>query len=217
MEEFLSENDELLIFERQKWQEGYINIAGVDEVGRGPLAGSVVVAAAIFPQGSKIPRVNDSKRLTAKQRLDLRKRILDIPGFRYAIEEISPSEIDRINILQATHKAIRNVLNSLSETDFALIDGLPVPGLSVPNMAIVKGDSKSASIAAASILAKIYRDSLMTAYALEFPEYGFDRNKGYGTAEHMEALKKYGHCPIHRKSFAPVRDVINPYLLGDNQ
>ena len=140
----------------------------------------------------------------------MRLNILAAKEVRYSIIEISPEEIDRLNILRATHLAMKKAVLSLECADFALIDGLPVPDFPLPSEAIVKGDSKSASIAAASILAKTRRDEIMTEMDLLYPQYGFARHKGYGTEEHMDALKKYGSCPIHRKSFAPVRDVIIP-------
>lgn len=208
--DFLSSDDELLAPERKKWTEGFSFIAGVDEVGRGPLAGPVVAAAAAFPKNSLFPKVDDSKKLTDARRRTLREEIISIPGIQYSIIEISPAEIDKINILRASHLAMKKAVSQLSGVDFVFIDGLPVPDFPFPNEAIVKGDAKSASIAAASILAKVHRDDLMTELALTYPEYGFEKHKGYGTAKHLEALRKFGPCPIHRKSFAPVRDIITP-------
>ncbi len=208
--EFISHDDRLLGLEYKKWDEGFSFVAGVDEVGRGPLAGPVVAAAVVFPQGSDIPRVNDSKLLTAVKRDELRQAIIDVPGVQYAIAEVKPEMIDRINILRATHLAMRLAVEQLADVDFVLVDGLPVTGLPVESLAVVKGDSKSASIAAASILAKEYRDSLMVKFAEEFPGYGFEQHKGYGTKQHLAALKEIGVCDIHRRSFAPVRDIINP-------
>lgn len=208
---FLDKDSEILVPETKKWNEGFCFIAGIDEVGRGPLAGPVVAAAVVFPKDSQvIPRVNDSKKLSEKQRTKLNEEILAVPGVQYAIVEISPEEIDQINILRASHLAMIKAVSQLEKVDFALIDGLPVRGFPIANEAIVKGDSKSASIAAASILAKVYRDKLMDKLAMEYPEYGFENHKGYGTAGHLAALKKHGPCPIHRKTFAPVRDIINP-------
>jgi ribonuclease HII len=208
--ESISHDDKLLALEYKKWDEGFSFVAGVDEVGRGPLAGPVVAAAVVFPQGSDIPRVNDSKLLTAAKRDELRQAIIDVPGVQYAIAEVEPEMIDRINILRATHLAMRLAVEQLTDVDFLLVDGLPVTGLPVESLAVVKGDSKSASIAAASILAKEYRDSLMIKFAEEFPGYGFEQHKGYGTKQHLAALKEIGVCDIHRRSFAPVRDIINP-------
>lgn len=208
--EYFEIDDEMLAFEHTKWKKGLKYVAGVDEAGRGPLAGPVVVAAVIFTDPEKIPIVNDSKKLSAKKRNAMRQMILETPGVLYAIKEISPVTIDEKNILQATHLGMRTVISSFPDLDFVFIDGLPVPDFPVSCESIVKGDSKSASIAAASILAKTHRDAIMDKYDEEFPEYGFKNNSGYGTAEHMAALKKYGATPIHRKSFAPVRDVITP-------
>ncbi len=210
MQRALSPRSQLLSFERETWRQGIVFIAGIDEAGRGPLAGPVVAAAAILPRKIKIPAVNDSKQLSEKQRNELRALLLDIPGFRYSVSEIQADEIDNLNILKATHLAMRRAVLQLPETEIAFVDGLKVPGMPVKCRFIVKGDAKSASIASASILAKVHRDEIMMRYAEKYPEYGFDRHKGYGTAEHLEALKKYGPSPIHRKSFAPVRELISP-------
>lgn len=208
--EYLSKNDKLLAHERKFWAEGFSFVGGVDEVGRGPLAGPVVAAAVVFPQGARIPAVNDSKKLTEKQRVELREAILAVPGVRWGIAEMSVEDIDRMNILQASRQAMRLAVQQIAGIDYLLIDGLPVPGFEMPCLALVKGDAKSASIAAASILAKVYRDELMVRLAAEYPGYGFEHNMGYGTESHLEALKTLGVCPWHRKSFAPVRDIIEP-------
>jgi ribonuclease HII len=210
VDEYFNINDDMLLFERQKWNEGVSFVAGVDEAGRGPLAGPVVVAAVIFTNHKKIPVVNDSKQLSAAKREILYDKIISAPGVIYAIQEISPEEIDRMNILQATHLGMRKSVTELKKTEFTYIDGLSVPDFPTPCRAIVKGDSKSASIAAASILAKTYRDAVMTKFAEQYPEYGFENHSGYGTKAHITALQKYGATPIHRKTFAPVRNVINP-------
>lgn len=207
---FLSIDDPMLSLEREKWDEGIKIVAGVDEAGRGPLAGPVVVAAVVFMPDSKIPPVNDSKKLTAKQREELKKQILDTRGIKYSVQTISAEIIDNINILQATYLGMRKAVNALKNVEFAFIDGLPVPDFPVDNQAVVKGDAKSATIAAASILAKTHRDALMLKFSRSYPGYGFEKNSGYGTAEHLSALKKYGASPIHRKTFAPVRDTITP-------
>jgi len=208
--DFLSGNDELLSLERQKRAEGFSIIAGVDEVGRGPLAGPVVAAAVAFPADAAIPAVNDSKLLSARQRDELCMMIKAVPGVQFAIAEVGPEEIDRINILEASRHAMRLAVRQLERIDFLLIDGLPVPGFEVPNLAVVKGDRRSASIAAASILAKVYRDRWMEEQAVRYPGYGFEHHKGYGTEVHMAALRRLGVCPLHRRTFAPVRDVISP-------
>ena len=201
----------MLSFENETWKQGIVFIAGIDEAGRGPLAGPVVAAAVILPKKIKIPPVNDSKKLSEKQRNELKLLLFAIPGFRYAVSEIQADEIDRLNILKATHLAMRRAVLQLPETEIAFVDGLKVPDMPVKCRFIVKGDAKSASIASASILAKVHRDETMMCYAEKYPEYGFDRHKGYGTADHLKALKKYGPCPIHRKSFAPVREIICPH------
>lgn len=198
----------MFLYEREIWDDGVSFIAGIDEAGRGPLAGPVVAAAVIIPKETKFPLVNDSKKLTDKQRRVLRTEIMSVDEVLFSIVEISVSEIEKINILRATHLAMKKTVQKLQCADFALIDGLPVPQFPIPSKAIVKGDSKSASIAAASILAKVYRDELMEKYAVKYPQYGFDKNKGYGTSAHMTALKKYGPCPIHRKTFAPVKSLL---------
>jgi ribonuclease HII len=208
--DYLSDNDTLLALENELWGKGFSFVAGIDEVGRGPLAGPVVAAAVILPAKTPVPMVNDSKKLSEKQRLELREALLALPDFQYALAEVSPEEIDRINILRASHLAMKLAMKKLPEVDFALIDGLPVPDFPMENRAVVKGDSKSASIAAASIMAKIYRDELMVKMAEKYPGYGFELHKGYGTSAHIEALKKLGPCEIHRKTFAPVRTIIDP-------
>jgi ribonuclease HII len=181
-------------------------VAGVDEAGRGPLAGPVVVAAVILPPDLPVPPVADSKALSAAARGELRQALLALPGLRHAVVEVDAAEIDRLNILRATHEGMRRALAELlPDVDFALVDGLRVPNLPVPAEFLVKGDARCAAIAAASILAKERRDDLMRAAARQYPEYGFERHKGYGTAAHLAALRAHGPCPLHRRSFAPVR------------
>ena len=209
-EKFITAGNELLAWEYEKYQAGFRFVVGIDEVGRGPLAGPVVAAAVGFPQGVEIPPVNDSKKLSEEKREALDAAIRAVPGVRIAIAEIPVEVIDQINILRATHKAMKEAAEAIPEADYILVDGLPVPGLPRESCNIVKGDAKSASIAAASIVAKVYRDRLMVELDKLYPGYGLAENKGYGTAEHLRALKELGVTPIHRKSFAPVRDVITP-------
>ena len=209
-EKFITAGNELLAWEYEKYQAGFRFVVGIDEVGRGPLAGPVVAAAVGFPQGAMIPPVNDSKKLSEEKREVLDAAIRAVPGVRIAIAEIPVEVIDQINILRATHKAMKEAAEAIPEADYILVDGLPVPGLPRESCNIVKGDAKSASIAAASIVAKVYRDRLMVELDKLYPGYGLAENKGYGTAEHLRALKELGVTPIHRKSFAPVRDVITP-------
>ncbi len=180
-------------------------IAGIDEVGRGPLAGPVVVAAVILPRPPEefsIP-VNDSKKLTERKRDQIADALKADSRIRYAIVMRSAAEIDRMNILRATQDAMREAAMKLN-ADFALIDGLAFKPFPCPAQFIVKGDSNSASIAAASILAKTTRDALMVEMDKRYPGYGFADNKGYGTAAHLSALNRIGPCPEHRRSFAPV-------------
>ncbi len=183
------------------------NICGIDEVGRGPLAGPVVAGAVMFPRwfrpdGSVLEQLNDSKKLSAKMREELVPEIKK-HALGWAVAAVEPDTIDSINILQATMLAMNNAVESLSvRPDLLLVDGNRFrTNLGIPYTTIVKGDSKVFSIAAASVLAKIHRDELMAAYSTEWPEYGFDRHVGYGTAEHVRAIMQYGRCPIHRKSF----------------
>lgn len=210
MEHFLTEGDVLFRFERECWADGFEFVAGVDEVGRGPLAGPVVAAAVVFPRGAEFPCVNDSKQLTGAEREELRAAILAIPGVQVGIGEVDVGTIDRVNILNATHLAMRRAVEQLKRADFVLVDGRPVKGLPLPSRAIVKGDAKSASIAAASIVAKVYRDRLMVELDGVYPDYGFADHKGYGTARHLEALREFGVTPAHRRSFRPVREIIDP-------
>lgn len=206
----LLETDELLRPECECWQEGFCFVAGVDEVGRGPLAGPVVAASVVFPRGVPWPGVYDSKQLKAADRERLDREIRSVPGVRIGIGEVPVEEIDRINILNATHRAMREAVLAAGEVDFILVDGRPVKNLPCPSRALVKGDSRSASIAAASIVAKVYRDRLMDELDLRWPGYGFKEHKGYGTAAHLESLRRLGPCPAHRKSFRPVREIIDP-------
>lgn len=181
--------------------EGYKHICGVDEAGRGPLSGPVVAAAVILPCGLYIEGLNDSKKLTEKKR----DRLFDIikeSALAYGIGSASPQEIDEFNILNATMLAMHRAIDALPiKADFALVDGNVIRGYDIPAKAVVKGDSVSASIAAASILAKVTRDRLCLEDAKKYPLYDFAKHKGYCTKEHMELLRKYGPCEIHRKSF----------------
>ena len=176
-------------------------IAGVDEVGRGPLAGPVVAAAVILPSDYEITGLNDSKKLSEKRR-EAMDEIIRREAVSFGIGLISQDRIDKINILQATYEAMRLALEQLSPApDMILADAVTIPGIETRQLPIIKGDAKSASIAAASIIAKVYRDHLMIEYDSLYPEYGFARNKGYGTKEHINALKEFGPTPLHRKSF----------------
>ena len=184
-------------------------LAGVDEAGRGPLAGPVVAAAVILPERGFALAVADSKTLTRAEREQLAAALRAAPGVMLAIAVRDAGRIDEVNILRATHEAMREAASALPvPPDLVLIDGLPVRDFPFPAQAIVKGDASSASIAAASIIAKTHRDHLMCAYDREYPGYGFARHKGYGTAQHLRALRELGPCRLHRQSFAPVRNLL---------
>ena len=176
-------------------------IAGIDEVGRGPLAGPVVTCAVILPSDHMILYLNDSKKLSEKKREEL-DRVIRSEAIAYSLGGESPQMIDDVNILQATYSAMRKSVAGLRpQPDFLLNDAVTIPDVSIPQCPIIHGDALSASIAAASIVAKVARDRMMVEYDRLYPEYGFARHKGYGTREHIEALRKYGPCPIHRRTF----------------
>ena len=186
-------------YERKYGQ--YTYICGIDEVGRGPLAGPVVAGAVILPKDCDILYINDSKKLTAAKREELYDEIMD-KAVATGIGMVSSQRIDEINILQATYEAMREAISKLNPSpDILLNDAVTIPEVTIPQVPIIKGDAKSISIGAASIIAKVTRDRLMVEYDQILPEYGFASNKGYGSAEHIAALKKYGASPIHRKSF----------------
>ncbi|MBX6394546.1 MAG: ribonuclease HII [Alicyclobacillaceae bacterium] len=202
--------------EEMWWAEGRYKVAGVDEAGRGPLAGPVVAAAIVLPKGFDPAGIDDSKRLTSRQREEQFRRLCE-EAEAWEVAVVDVETIDRLNILEAARLAMRRAVEGLGERcDAVLIDGLPVPGLTVPNRSVVRGDSQSPSIAAASILAKVTRDRLMLEYAKQYPEYGFDRHMGYPTAEHLEALRRYGPCPIHRRSFRPVAELLGTCSASGN-
>ncbi len=184
---------------------GYDLIAGVDEAGRGPLAGPVVVGAVILPLGFHLPLINDSKKLSAKQRDDLYDVIKEVAiDVQYSVIDIET--IDHVNIYQATILGMYSTIEKLSpQPQAVLIDAVPLPDLTMPSVSLIGGDAISASIGAASIIAKVERDRIMLKLNEEFPQYGFAKHKGYGTAEHLKALQEYGPCPIHRRSFEPIK------------
>ena len=200
-------------FEQKLWQSGVARVAGVDEAGCGPLAGPVVAAAAILPPRwaetglpVELAGLNDSKLLTGTQREKFFAFLTACGEIEFGIAEVSAAVIDEINIFQATHHAMNEALAQLLPLPpHALVDGRPVKTLRVPQTAIIKGDTQSYSIAAASVLAKVTRDRQMLAFHAQFPDYGFAEHKGYGTAKHLAAIVKFGACPIHRKSFAPLK------------
>ena len=193
-------------FERELFRQGYQWVAGIDEVGRGPLAGPVVAASVILPRDCDYAQFQDSKTLTAARRERLAGMLNDL-GAIIGLGLVSEQRIDRINILQASLLAMKRAMEGLVERpDFLLVDGkFPVP-VALPQCPLVKGDSRSASIAAASIVAKVTRDGLMRQYHHQYPHYGFDKNMGYPTAEHRQALAEHGPCPLHRRSFRGVKE-----------
>ncbi len=195
------ERIEALKFYEHKYQDQYKYIAGIDEVGRGPLAGPVVAACVILPKDCDILYINDSKKLTAAKREELYE-VITSKAISVSVGLATEGSIDRMNILQATYEAMRKAIKESSvKPDLLLNDAVTIPDVDIKQVAIIKGDAKSISIGAASIIAKVIRDGMMVQYDKMFPQYGFASNKGYGTAEHIEALRKYGPCPIHRRSF----------------
>ncbi|MBX3306695.1 MAG: ribonuclease HII [Nitrospira sp.] len=202
-------------FERAARLRGYRRIAGIDEVGRGPLAGPVVAAAVILPVRSRLVGVNDSKQLSEREREQFYIAICE-QAVGTGIGWADVAEIDQLNILEATRLAMRRALEQLvPPPDYVLIDAVSLPGISIPIRPIIKGDALSISIAAASIVAKVTRDRLMASYHDMFPEYGFLSHKGYGTAEHLERLAYHGPCSIHRRSFAPVKLAMSARKMGE--
>ncbi len=192
-------------------QSGQFPVAGIDEAGRGPLAGPVVAAAVILPEAGVVAGLDDSKKLGTAKRDGLYREIIGHPGIQWAVGIADCMEIDRLNILRATHLAMARAAEGLAtKPAICLIDGLPVPGFPMPSQAVVKGDSISLSIAAASILAKVTRDRIMADLDVEFPEYGFALHQGYGTRAHLAALQRHGPCPQHRRSFRPVAQLTLP-------
>lgn len=200
----------LYAYEREAQQEGFSLIAGVDEAGRGPLAGPVVVAAVILPLSLYLPKLNDSKKLSPALRDTLYEVICE-KAVALHCSIVDVAIIDRVNIYQATVNGMYEAILALDPNpQKVLIDAVSLAKLPMPSLSIIQGDAKSASIAAASIIAKVTRDRLMTQYDAQYPGYGFAQHKGYGTAQHLEALRKYGPCPIHRRSFEPVQAVLKP-------
>jgi len=195
-------------YEETYYSKGYTLIAGVDEAGRGPLAGPVAAGAVILPDNIEIPGVNDSKKLSSKKRKQLAERIKEV-ALCWSIGIATEEEIFKLNIRNASFMAMVRAVNQLSvKPDILLVDGFVIPNLKIEQLAIVGGDAKSVSIAAASILAKVERDQIMDRYHEMYPEYRFDKHKGYDTKLHFETIMKYGPCPIHRKDFEPVRSYI---------
>jgi ribonuclease HII len=211
--------------EKKLWKKGYKVVVGLDEAGRGPLAGPVVAAAVALNQKSKIKnqneklkfknllkKIRDSKKLTPPKRKELYQQIIKCPFIKWGIGKVSEKVIDKINIFEATKLAMKKAIESLKKklkrkVDFLILDGNFKIDLEIPQKSIVKGDEKVLSCAIASIITKVTRDKIMEKYAKKFPEYGFEKHKGYGTKFHLKMLKKYGPCKIHRKSFLPVAKI----------
>lgn len=216
-EEEIQRLQQMLVYEEEAYHQGYQILAGIDEAGRGPLAGPVVAAACIIPKGVLFAHVNDSKKLTSKKRQLLFQRLTTDPKVVFAVGIIDSQEIDRINIYQATIQAMWQAIHKLTiYPDCLLVDGMRLPHPTLPCKGIVKGDQLSQSIAAASIIAKETRDQLMREYHHQWPLYGFGQHKGYATAQHLEALRLYGPCPIHRRSFDPIKTTLSIDLFFDD-
>ena len=206
-----SSKDCSLLHESNLQAAGFSLIAGVDEAGCGPLAGPVVAAAVILPAEFRHAVLDDSKKLSARKREAIFLELTTDPSVLWSVAIVEAEEIDRLNILRATHEAMRRAIGGLSIVpDHALIDGLPVHPFPIAQTALVGGDGLSLSIAAASVIAKVVRDRLMCKMDNLYPDYGFAKHKGYGTALHLDRLQRYGPCPIHRKSFSPVTQCFLP-------
>lgn len=208
-----TDSDDRLIFEKSAWDRGFIHVAGVDEAGRGPLAGPVVAAAVILDPNNLINEVDDCKKLTANQReklfIKIRKMALGI-----GVGIFDHNEIDRLNVLNATLQAMRRAVCRLwPKADFVLVDGNVSIPIDLPQTTIVDGDARSLCVAAASIIAKVVRDRKMIYYHKKFPQYNFISNKGYATREHQKAIALHGYCPIHRKTFKGVREFVESFPL----
>ena len=210
---------DVLLYEREAWASGFSRLAGIDEAGRGPLAGPVVAAAVVFdPEhiraefDAAFGGLTDSKAMTEARREEYFALLADSPFATIGVGIVEAGEIDRINILKATHKAMALAAKQV-DPQFALVDGLPVKGLPCASRSIVKGDALSISISAASVVAKVTRDRIMVALDAKYPEYGFAGHKGYGTRQHLDALKKHGATPVHRQSFRPVAELNQLDLL----
>lgn len=211
----MSDQNNLYQFEEELYDNGYHLICGVDEAGRGPLAGPVVVASCILPPFLRIKGINDSKKLSAKKREELYKIIVK-QAIDYKIVFVSNEDVDKYNIYQATKKGMLEAISKLKiQPDYALIDAMPLHELELKHDSIIHGDARCASIAAASILAKVTRDHYMEKMDVKYPNYGFKKHKGYPTKDHLEALEKYGPCKIHRKTYAPVSKYFSKQLALD--
>ncbi len=199
----------MLRWERDLHAQGVCHLAGVDEAGRGPLAGPVVAAAVMLPYPFRHDSLDDSKKLSPTQRTQIYEELTTDRRIQWAVGEASVAEIDQLNILQATALAMQRAITTLApQPEHLLVDGRPMRGLSIPQTAVIRGDGCSFSIAAASVIAKVTRDRIMLALHAQYPQYDFARHKGYGTAAHRAALVQHGASPVHRRSFAPVRHAL---------
>lgn len=203
-------------YEEKWWKNHCYYIAGIDEVGRGPLAGPVVSAAVIFSEDIKIKGINDSKKLTPQEREDLFHEIME-KALSVGVGYVDNMLIDKMNILQSTYLSmLRSIKKLLIMPDIILVDGYPIPNFPIMQENIFQGDTKSISIAAASIVAKVHRDRIMEFYGMEYPEYDFQSNKGYATKRHVEIIFKKGPCEIHRKTFSPINEILNRIFGGND-
>jgi len=198
--------EQMMIFEKEAYDKGYQVVVGIDEAGRGPLAGPVMAAACVLPKNFLLPSINDSKQLLPKVRKRLFQQLTTDPAIFYGVGQADHTEIDTINIYQATIQAMWRAICQLPVIpDYLLVDGLSLPQATIPCLKIIRGDTRSQSIAAASIIAKETRDRQMEEWDNQFPYYGFKTHKGYGTPQHLAALDLYGPCPIHRRTFDPLK------------
>ena len=208
MKNKLETHGDMYYLEKMLWDKGYQYIAGCDEVGRGPMAGPVVCAAVVLDKNNIIEGLNDSKKLTYKRREELSKIIKD-KALEYKITYIDNDEVDKINVLEASRKGMTIAVNNLQHCDYVLTDCMDLYDITEPYETYIKADGSIASVAAASILAKVERDHYMEEMAKTYPHYGFEKHKGYVTKSHKDAIKKYGVCKLHRKTYAPVMEILN--------
>lgn len=208
MKNKLENHGDMYYLEKMLWDKGYQYIAGCDEVGRGPMAGPVVCAAVVLDKNNIIEGLNDSKKLTYKRREELSK-IIKEKALEYKITYIYNDEVDKINVLEASRKGMTIAVNNLQHCDYVLTDCMDLYDITEPYETYIKADGSIASVAAASILAKVERDHYMENMAKTYPHYGFEKHKGYVTKSHKDAIKKYGVCKLHRKTYAPVMEILN--------
>ena len=206
----INNNGDMYFLEKILWEKGYKYIGGCDEVGRGPMAGPVVTACVVLDPNNMIQGLNDSKKLSIKKREELSKEIKE-KALEYSITYIDNLEVDKINVLEASRKGMTECVKKLKNIDYVLTDCMKLPDITLPVDDYIKGDATSASIAAASIIAKVERDHYMDEMAKVYPLYGFEKHKGYVTKAHLDAIEEYGVCPLHRKTYAPVARIVEKY------